>query len=146
MSEAWWSAGLRFACTQCGNCCTGEPGTVRLTRIEARAMAAQLGLTVERFGELHTRTLADGGVSLRERPDGACVLWASEAGCTVYAQRPRQCRTWPFWRDNLRSPERWREVARGCPGIGDGPLHAPEEIVASMAHDGTSHGAGDARE
>ena len=26
--QAWYSEGLRFECTQCGACCSGEPGYV----------------------------------------------------------------------------------------------------------------------
>ena len=30
----FFDAGLRFSCTQCGKCCTGEPGIVRATPTE----------------------------------------------------------------------------------------------------------------
>ncbi|RMD61622.1 MAG: YkgJ family cysteine cluster protein, partial [Planctomycetota bacterium] len=42
----WYSAGLRFECTQCGACCTGSPGYVAFTEEEARGMASRLGLSV----------------------------------------------------------------------------------------------------
>ena len=28
MSDPWYNDGLRFTCTRCGHCCTGEPGFV----------------------------------------------------------------------------------------------------------------------
>src|SRR5437763_101054 len=31
VAEKWYGAGLRFNCTQCGNCCSGGPGYVWLT-------------------------------------------------------------------------------------------------------------------
>ena len=37
----WYAEGLRFGCTQCGNCCTGPPGAVWFTAEEGRAMAAR---------------------------------------------------------------------------------------------------------
>jgi Fe-S-cluster containining protein len=46
----------------------------------------------------------------------------------VYPVRPRQCRTWPFWESNLRSPETWAETCRVCPGSGTGRLYQIEEI------------------
>jgi Fe-S-cluster containining protein len=90
------------------------------------------------FHERFTRLLDDGATSLTERSDGACIFWSARDGCTVYAVRPRQCRTWPFWRRNVASPTHWREAARGCPGIGQGERHDARTITALAADDGTS--------
>ncbi len=70
-----------------------------------------------------------GRVSLRERPNGDCIFYDAAKGCTVYAQRPKQCRTWPFWDSNLTSPERWAEVEGVCPGSGEGELIPVEDIL-----------------
>jgi len=40
-----------------------------------------------------------------------------ETACSIYAARPEQCRSWPFWPELLRSPQALREAARLCPGI-----------------------------
>ena len=51
--------------------------------------------------------------SLIELPGGDCVFFHRESGsCQVYQQRPRQCRTWPFWHSNLATPAAWREMCR----------------------------------
>ena len=47
--------GLRFECTQCGNCCTGPSGYVQYTDDEANAMARDLGITREAFDARYTR-------------------------------------------------------------------------------------------
>jgi Fe-S-cluster containining protein len=140
-SEAWYRDGLRFACTRCGNCCTGEPGSVRVDAREVAELARLRGLDVDRFRVLYTRRLDDGATSLRERPNGDCVFNDQRAGCTVYEHRPRQCRTWPFWRAVVRTPATWAAAGRTCPGIGAGPLHGAEGIRASTLREGTSHGA-----
>ena len=44
------------------------------------------------------------------------------AGCTVYEQRPEQCRTFPFWPEIVERKATWNRTARYCPGIGKGPL------------------------
>jgi len=134
----WYQDGLRFECTRCGNCCTGAPGSVRIDEEEAQAMAAHLGLDWADFQERCTRLLEDGSTALTERADHDCVFWSKSQGCLVYPVRPRQCRTWPFWRRNLASPAHWAAAAEGCPGIGRGPLHDAAAIGASAAHDGTS--------
>lgn len=61
--------------------------------------------------------------SLIEKPGGDCVFWERERGCTVYEARPEQCRTWPFWPDNVETPEDWARTESICPGAGNGPNH-----------------------
>ena len=132
----WYAEGLRFSCSQCGNCCTGPPGAVWFEPAEGRAMAAALGLDEPTFLERYARTVA-GRRSLREvRQDGRfdCVLLESRpdgsTGCSVYRARPTQCRTWPFWPELLESPEAWESARREtpCPGMGSGTLVPVERI------------------
>ena len=54
--------------------------------------------------------------SLVEYANGDCVFFDSERrSCKVYALRPRQCRTWPFWESNLRHPRPGAELRLpGC--------------------------------
>jgi len=134
----WYADGLAFACTRCGNCCTGAPGSVRVSEEECAELATLVGLDLADFCERFTRLLEDGDVSLIERANGDCVFWSSREGCLVYAARPRQCRTWPFWRRNLASREAWAAAAGGCPGIGRGAPQPLAEIERARAHDGTS--------
>ena len=53
--------------------------------------------------------------------------------CTVYEARPRQCRTWPFWDSNVRTPEAWEATCEVCPGSGTGRLYQLGEIEAQKA-------------
>jgi len=142
VSEAgpWWAGGLRFSCTQCGNCCSGPPGAVWIDDAEATAIAAELGLPLEEFVEGHTRRVGPRR-TLRERRSEFghdCVfLDRSEPGkatCRIYRARPRQCRTWPFWPENLEDREAWETTRRRvpCPGMGEGTLHGPVEIRIAL--------------
>ncbi len=121
----WYAGGLRFTCTQCGRCCTGAPGYVWVTREEIRGIAAFL----ERDdGWLPDHLLRRVGFrySLAERPGGDCVFLVSQGGtrgCAIYSVRPLQCRTWPFWTINLKSPAAWAEAAETCPGMNNGRHH-----------------------
>ena len=124
--DPWYAGGLRFECRRCGACCTGEPGYVYLRRGEAEAAARSLGMTAARFRRRYTRQ-ADGRVSLREEADGRCVFFA-DGVCRIYAVRPLQCRTFPFWRWNVECREHWEEIAEECPGIGRGRLFTLDEI------------------
>jgi hypothetical protein len=68
----------------------------------------------------------DGEVSLKMRANGDCIFW--NEGCSIYSVRPRQCRTYPFWSENLESLEAWAEVKETCHGAGSGKLYKLEEI------------------
>jgi Fe-S-cluster containining protein len=131
MPEPWYADGLAFRCTRCGNCCTGQPGTVWVDDEELRALAEYRNEEVQELEGLYTRMVL-GRRSLRERSNGDCVFWDREAGCTVYPVRPRQCQTWPFWASNLASPETWAETRQVCPGAGQGELIPAEEITRRM--------------
>ena len=125
----WYRDGLRFSCSECGDCCTGAPGYVWVNKAEIEALAAVVcDGDVEEFESQHVHKV---GIrkSLREFSDGACVLFDRETRkCTVYQQRPRQCRTWPFWESNLKSEEAWEETCAICPGSGEGKLHQLADI------------------
>lgn len=132
--QAWYADGLRFQCTQCGNCCTGSPGFVWVNKEEIESLARLAGISdVEEFERLYVRKIGM-RKSLVEFPNGDCVFFDNEARtCTVYDARPRQCRTWPFWNSNLRSPEAWKETCQQCPGSGKGKLYSLDQIQKSAA-------------
>ncbi|MEX2217445.1 MAG: YkgJ family cysteine cluster protein [Phycisphaerales bacterium] len=127
--------GLRFECTCCGNCCTGPEGFVLFTEAEAGKLAARLGVSREEFERRYTKETARGR-SLAEKPSAFgldCIFLDREsvpgkAVCGVYGDRPAQCRTWPFWKGNIRSEQAWAAAARNCPGINRGRLIPPEQV------------------
>ena len=131
--KPWYAEGLQFQCTGCGDCCTGAPGYVWVNNEEVAALANVTGESVEEFERLYVRKV---GVrkSLREFPNGDCVFFDGQSRrCTVYAARPRQCRSWPFWDSNLRTPEAWEATCEVCPGSGKGKLHQLQNIEQQRA-------------
>ncbi|HJQ80699.1 MAG TPA: YkgJ family cysteine cluster protein [Lacipirellulaceae bacterium] len=129
----WYKDGLRFQCTGCGDCCTGAPGYVWVNKEEIAALAALVGVDVATFESRYVREV---GVrkSLKEHRNGDCVFFDGETRkCRVYSARPRQCRTWPFWESNLRTPEAWAHTCEVCPGSGTGPLVQLEQIETQKA-------------
>jgi Fe-S-cluster containining protein len=131
--EPWFKNGLRFKCTQCGDCCTGDPGYVWVNREEIAALAGELALSVAEFEKRFVRKI---GIrkSLIEYANGDCVFFDGHARkCTVYNARPRQCRTWPFWKSNVNSPEAWQQTCEVCPGSGKGKLHTADQIVHQIS-------------
>jgi Fe-S-cluster containining protein len=137
MAKDWYADGLRFSCTQCGNCCTGPPGVVWFTIEEGKTMAAKLGISEAEF-YLHYARKVDGRWSLNENHtehgfDCAFLDRDSVPGkavCTLYEARPSQCRTWPFWPENLSSKRAWVAAKKRtpCPGMDTGRLIPADQI------------------
>ena len=131
--QPWYNDGLHFECTQCGNCCTGDPGFVWADEAELEAIAEYLGKTVGEVRLFHTR-LSGRRVSLTEYANGDCTFFDGRTRrCTIYPVRPQQCRTWPFWNSNIASPESWKTVQKTCPGAGRGAFVSLEEIESQAA-------------
>jgi len=130
--QPWYQDGLRFECSQCGDCCTGAPGYVWVNKAEIAGMAETVGMDTGEFEQNYVRRI---GIrkSLIEYSNGDCVFFDTETRkCQVYDARPRQCRTWPFWESNTRTPEHWEETCEVCPGSGKGKLYQLEEIEARV--------------
>ena len=130
--DKWYREGLRFECTQCGNCCSGDPGYVWATKEEIRRISELLGRTDAWLEKEHLRRVGL-HYSLTEKPDGDCVFLKRRRGkatCSVYPVRPLQCRTWPFWDGVLKSPEAWHETGKNCPGMDNGQQYDFEQIEA----------------
>ena len=124
----WYKDGLQFECSQCGDCCSGAPGFVWVDDAEIEKLAKRMEMELDAFERKFVRQV---GVrkSLVEYPDGDCIFLDPDSrGCTVYEDRPVQCRTWPFWNSNLSSRREWKETCRVCPGSGTGRLYTLEEI------------------
>ncbi len=136
--DLWYKEGLRFGCLRCGGCCSGFSGTVRVSDHEISALARRFDLSEDEFRKNYTRSVGRGAISLIEKENKDCIFFDKEEGCTVYADRPRQCRTWPFWRSNIYSPERWKRGGERCPGMNRGMLHGADLIKEASEDDGSS--------
>ncbi|MEM7260477.1 MAG: YkgJ family cysteine cluster protein [Planctomycetota bacterium] len=135
--SCWYEDGLEFSCTQCGKCCRVE-GYVWVDAEAVREIAAYLGLSDEEFGKRYVRRVKRRH-SLIEKPNLECIFW--DNGCTIYPVRPVQCRTFPFWRENLQNPDAWDEVTEECPGSGTGRRFTREEIDELKRGRGSTSGS-----
>ena len=134
----WYSSGLAFECTQCGNCCSGPgAGYVWVNEQEVRSLANAMGMS-DQLDEVERKFTRRVGtrVSLVEYSDGDCIfLDPNSRTCSVYESRPVQCRTWPFWKSTVNEPKDWAKAAKGCPGCNQGKLYALQEIQVALDKD-----------
>jgi len=126
-------AGLRFECTGCGRCCTNqvEYSHVYVNDRESKAMARLKGLSLREFEKLYTFTDEYGWTQLT-LAENRCVFLGADDSCGVYAARPTQCRTFPFWREFVDVGEWTDEVRQLCEGVGQGRLYSIEEADVLM--------------
>ena len=127
-NDAFYKDGLRFECTGCGECCKAHDDYeyVYLTDNNVKDIGARLGLTPAEFLNTHCID-ADTNHPRLTMPGGPCNF-LEENRCTVYSVRPDQCRSWPFWRENLTEEEWNGDVRDACPGLNRGRLYTKEEI------------------
>lgn len=148
--EPWYADGLKFTCTQCGNCCTGAPGYVWISEVEIGRLAEHLHLSRDEVISRYCRIIGD-RISLSERRSASgnydCIFLHEQPAaidpqhpdriplpkrtCSIYAVRPLQCRTWPFWDGLLASRENWDRAGQRCPGINRGK-HYPLQRIAEL--------------
>ena len=139
--KSWYSNGLRFECRRCGNCCKnrGDYAYVYLAERDVSAIARYLDLPRDEFLARYCRHEDGWTILAMDRP--ACPFLTAESACSIYPVRPKQCATWPFWKENLKR-ERWDGPVRDtCPGIGSGPLYSAQEIERSARETEEWYGA-----
>lgn len=128
----WYKDGLRFKCTECGKCCTGAPGYVWVTEEEIEAMSEALKMPVKTFMIKYVRR-RDNRYALNEikiKDDEYACVFLKDKKCMLYQNRPKQCRTFPWWKQNLSSPKSWQLAAQECEGINEqAPLLPYSEII-----------------
>jgi len=127
--KPWYADGVRFDCAQTGKCCTahGKYNRVYLDDDEAAAVAKVLGITLAQLEEEHC--WFEDGWRLVKFKDDACRFLEGKS-CGVYEARPIQCKTWPFWKENLDRRTWKRDVEGFCKGVGRGRTFSQEEIEA----------------
>jgi len=122
MKKINFKDGIKFECQNSGNCCVSRNsyGYVYLSTNDIKRFSKFFNLSFEDF-ELKYCQTTDGYIHLTEKKNlnGKCIFLKNNK-CTVYKSRPMQCRTWPFWNENMNAKIWNEDIAINCPGIGKG--------------------------
>lgn len=154
-SAPWWKDGLSFKCTGCGRCCMNE-GEVWLDSDEFHDLCIALCMSPKAAADAYVEQVVSGWVRLKNKPVAAaaqvngsgCIFLDSDGKqCTIYENRPAQCRTYPYWPNLLQSREafdaegvlpdgeggpsakHWTPEAGGCEGVNGGAAAVPPVVV-----------------
>lgn len=116
----------------------GEYGYVYLTKSDAKRMAKVLNLSLAEFKKTYCE-VSGGVLHLIQPEDSVSCRFLVNHRCEVYEGRPTQCRTWPFWPENMNAKAWQRDVLDFCPGANVmtkrslKPAHLIEEQLKEQA-------------
>ena len=136
-TNPWYRNGLRFACTHCGKCCT-KKGYVWLEEEDIARLSLHFNLTREAFIQKYAKHCGFDLALLDDFRSKDCIFLKDKKFCSVYEARPIQCRTFPWWPQNLKSAQDWEETKKECEGIDhqEAPLISLSEIKEQLQKSG----------
>ena len=136
MATINYDQGIRFKCQGSSNCCVsrGEYGFVYLSNKDIQRLCLFTKLKRNDFIKLYCDKTNE-FTHLKEKFKNGNCMFLKDKKCSIYKARPTQCRTWPFWSENL-SVKKWNvEISKFCPGIGKGRIISKEEIRKKIDND-----------
>jgi uncharacterized protein len=130
--DPWYHPGLCFECAQCGRCCSGPgEGYIWVTAEEAERIARHLNISESELRGRYLKRVGWRMSIIEEDATKDCIFLRTSngvRGCAIYDVRPNQCRTWPFWKQNLDNPASWQAASQRCAGMNRGREYTPREI------------------
>ncbi len=129
--------GIRFECQGSGKCCVSRDsyGFVYLSNKDLKRFSRYFKISIKTFKKKYCQ-ITDGFIHLTEKDElkGNCIFLKDKM-CTVYKSRPSQCRTWPFWNDNMNTKIWNKDISVNCPGVGKGKLISQKKIKKLLKED-----------
>lgn len=116
---------LRFECTQCGACCE-RPGVIYMEDEDIARIAEHLKISVE---EVQSEMLTqEGGLWVIKVTRSRQCRFYVDKKCTIHDIKPLQCKSYPFWPENVCTRADWLEVKPDCEGIDKGRSYDAETV------------------
>ncbi|WP_324170910.1 YkgJ family cysteine cluster protein [Sulfurimonas sp.] len=106
------------ACFSCeGRCCTGDSGYIFVTKNEIEKISKLLSVEENNFVKnyLFKKGYKYSIKEMKYNDSYECIFYDRDIkACSIYDERPSQCRTFPFW-DYYKI--RLDELKQECPGV-----------------------------
>ena len=131
-----YKEGIKFECQGSSNCCVsrGSYGYVYLSKKDIIKLSKFKKIKIKEFVDLYCDK-TDGFTHLKEDIKNKECQFLDKKKCTVYEARPIQCRTWPFWSENMKAKTWSSEVKKFCPGVGKGKIFTQNKINKIIKQD-----------
>ena len=136
MNKKFYENGIKFECQGSSNCCVsrGAYGFVYLSNRDALRIANFLNISNKTFKNKYC-DITDGYLHLKEIYKNGNCQFLYKKKCSIYKSRPTQCRTWPFWAENMNAKKWSKEIINFCPGIGKGNIINFSDIQEKINQD-----------
>ena len=127
---------IHFKCQGSSNCCVsrGNYGYVYLSKKDILRLSNYIDLNVKDFTRLYCDK-TEGFIHFKEKMKNGDCQFLFNKKCSVYKARPTQCRTWPFWSENMNAKTWNNKITKFCPGIGKGGIIKKIEIEKKIKDD-----------
>ncbi len=112
MKPRWFKDAISFSCTSCGKCCKGKTN-VYVNPNEIQEISALLNVTENDFKYIYMKD----NHSLKSDATGKQCVFLKNNKCSIYASRPTQCRTYPFWPQHIIGESEWAAESTMCEGM-----------------------------
>ena len=103
---------MKFECKRCGACCRGR-GYVYLDNEDVVNLATHFNLATSEFQRI---VCTKAGGKLVIKSEGIECRFLDGNNCFIYDARPKQCKTWPHWKENIVKDEFKESVKERCKG------------------------------
>ena len=123
MNKEIFKEGINFKCQGSANCCVsrGNYGYVYLSKKDLIRISKYFKISVNNFKKNYCE-YSNGYLHLKEIHSNGNCQFLDNKRCSIYNDRPTQCRTWPFWNENMNIKKWNKELLNFCPGIGKGKI------------------------
>ncbi|MGV7221656.1 MAG: YkgJ family cysteine cluster protein [Nitrospinales bacterium] len=126
MASWWEKENIRFECQAgCFKCCL-KPGVIFFEEGDILRASKFLNCTPSELKSSYLE-FEEYEWLINVRADTSCPFLEKQ-GCSIHEAKPKQCSTYPFWRELLVSKIKWKLESENCPGIGVGPMITTKAI------------------
>ena len=136
IKNKYFKKGIRFKCQGSSNCCIsrGSYGFVYITKKDLEKISNYFNINIDEFKKKYCK-YDDGYLRFKEKNKNGNCQFLKDKKCSIYKVRPTQCRTWPFWNENMKAKDWNLNVVNFCPGIGKGSVITSSKIKKILKKD-----------